>query len=258
MVVWVLYITIFVRPTWIHYKLSGAGFFRSPNALMFIWKRMQLTFRWVVTWRTHTTFVINVNLITDIFFCTKIFLNPCKIMHNTLLPCCKCYRSARCELGFLMKGIHLFLADIFKSCVQLKSQLFSCSSLKRPNPRRATWKTYKTPSERSSSVIRACHCQLCWSRSKSWRYCHSHLTGCVLLSLEVSCPLQIPNVNPGVLWCLNTELYELETVRVYSCPFLRRAYRWISVVLTCVILFENSDFFLNLEWAQQITKFPTC
>lgn len=141
---------------------------------------------------------------SQIFFfsCTKIFLNPYTIMHNALSPCCKWYHSARCELGFLMTGTHWFLADISKSCVQLKSQLFSCSSLKRRKPQSATWRTYKTPSERSSSVIKACHCNLCWSRSKSWRYCHTHLTGYVLLSLEISCPFQIPNVKPGVLQCL--------------------------------------------------------
>lgn len=183
---------------------------------MFIWKRMRLTFRWVVMWRIHNTFVKSVNPMTDIFFCTRIFLNPCTIMHNTVLTYCKCYHSARYELGFLMKGIHWFLADFFKSCVQLKSQLFSCSSLKRPKPQSATWRTYKTPSERSSSVIRACHCNLCWSRSKSWRYCHTCFTGYVLLSLEISCPLQIPNVNPGVLQCLYTVLYELEKIMVYS------------------------------------------
>lgn len=122
------------------------------------------------------------------FSCTRIFLNACLNMCNTLLPYCKCCHSARCELGFLVKRVHWFLASIFKSCVQLKSQLSSNSSLKRPKPQSATWKTCKTPSERSSSVIRACHYSLCWSRSKSWRYCHTHMTGYVLLSLEISCP----------------------------------------------------------------------
>lgn len=177
-VAWVVHFTVFVRPTWIHCKLSGAGFFRSPNVLMFIWRRMRHTFRWVVMWRIHTTLFKSMNPIADIF-----------IVHSTLLPCYKCYHWARDELGFLIKGVHKFLADIFKSYTQPNSQLFSRSSLKRPKRQSATWRTYKTLSERSSSVIRACHCRLCWSRSKSWRYCHTRLTGYVLLFWEISCPL---------------------------------------------------------------------
>lgn len=111
------------------------------------------------------------------------------LLQCTVGQCYKCYHCARGELGFLIKGVHQFLADIFKSYTQPNSQFFSSSSLKRPKPRSATWKTYKTLSERSSSVIRACHCRLCWSRSKSWRYCHTHLTGYVLLFWETSCPL---------------------------------------------------------------------
>lgn len=129
---------------------------------------------------------------SEILFLYQNALNPCTIMHNTPFPYCKCYFSARWELGFLMKGICWFLADVFKSCEQLKSQLFSCSSSKRPKPQNATWKTFKTPSGRSSSVIKACRCSLCWSRSKSWRYCHTRLAGYVLPSLAIRCPPQIP------------------------------------------------------------------